>query len=144
MTTLVPHRVESPHTAGAPPPDDQKRFGEAVLIVFVMILLVAATSIFVVVTNGHQSYTATVTQLTTVDSNTVVATIQVWNDQHQAGRPTCDVELNSSAGAFTGTATVTAGEPIAAGRQATYQVGVMVTTDGATMIDLKSSTVSCH
>jgi len=143
MTTLSSSRVEPPHRLGSQPPEDERRFGEAVLIILLMVGLIVATTIFLIPSSGP-SYTATVTHIATVDSSTVVATIQVWNVRDHPERPTCDIELNSSAGAFTGAGSMTANEPIAAGRQATYEVGVPVTTNGATMIDLKSSTVSCH
>ena len=145
-TSTRPRQARQPAlgaSMGSPPSADQRRLTDGLLVVLVMVAVLLAAAI-VVMRSDAASYTATVTNISALDADTVVATIQVTNLGSHSARPACAVDLSSSAAAFTGSASCVANQPVAAGSEATYYVEVPVTADGATRVNPLSSTVSCR
>jgi hypothetical protein len=107
-------------------------------------VITAAAVVFIVVWNIGPSYQATIEQITPTGSSRVIVEFQVKNLGGSPATPTCQIDMSSSAAAFTGTRTFTANRPIPGSSVASYSVLIPVTTDGAARVNFKSSNVSCQ
>jgi hypothetical protein len=115
-----------------------------VLLGFVLVAVAVAATVFVVERAEGAHYQATIEQITPWGSSQLIVTLQVKNLGGAPESPTCRVDMNSPAYAFTGGATMSAHRPIPAGSTATYDVIVPVTDGGATHMDFNTSNVDCR
>ena len=115
-----------------------------VLLGFVLVAVAVAATVFVVGRAEGAHYQATIEQITPWGSSQLIVTLQVKNLGGAPESPTCRVDMNSPAYAFSGGATLSAHRPIPAGSTATYDVIVPVTDGGATHMDFNASNVDCR
>jgi len=149
MAVTTPPRVHRPipRTPVLWRPRAEERWrprGGYLLIAVALVGLVVSIAVVVVLQGSGVRYQADLTSITPLDPSTVMVTMQVENLGSKAATPTCDIEVNSSAYAYTGTASIEPNHPLAAGSWATYYVEVPVTTDGATSVNLSSSSAMCR
>ena len=105
--------------------------------------MVTAAIVFVVQHETGNRYQDTIAGITPYGSSQVIVTIQVTNLRSSAFTPTCRVDMNSPAYAFSGTRTFAANHPIPGGSGAEYDLIVPVTSSGSTHIAIATSNVNC-
>jgi len=114
------------------------------VFIIAMGILLAIVAFVCIRSIGDPSYQATIEGIMPSGSSQVIVNVQVQNLGSSPATPTCDVEVSSSAAAFTGAGTFTVDRPIPAGLSVQYDLLVQVTSDGATNVNASSSSASCH
>jgi len=113
------------------------------LCLFVLVAVIIGLFVAYELNSGSR-YTATIQQIIPNGASQVVVNLQVRNVGNSPGRPTCQVNMESSAGAFSGSATFQPSHPLSQGSSTTYEVLVNVTTGGAERVNFSASSVACN
>jgi hypothetical protein len=108
------------------------------------VIVAVAATVFIVQRAQGAHYQATIQQITPWGSSQLIVTVQVKNLGGAPETPTCRVDMNSPAYAFSGSATLSTHRAISAGSAATYDVIVPVTDGGATHMAFDASNVDCR
>jgi hypothetical protein len=114
-----------------------------VLLGIVVVAVAATAAVFVLQHETGNRYQDAIAEITPYGPSQVIVTIQVTNLRSSAFTPTCRVDLNSPAFAFSGSGTLAANQPIPGGSGAEYDVIVPVTSGGSTHIAFATSNVNC-
>ncbi len=114
------------------------------VIVIVMVVIFAIVAFVAIQGIGRRGYQATIENITPYGSSQVAVDFQVSNLGASPARPTCEIDVSSSASAFTGSASFTPSRPIPGSSSTEYWVMIRVTPDGATHVNGNSSSVGCQ
>ena len=113
-------------------------------VVIAVVLGIAVAAFVVIASIGGPDYQATIQNITPDGASEVIVDVQVTNLGGAASTPTCEVDVSSSAGAFTGTGTFQLNRPLSKSSSATQSTLIHVTTDGATRVNVNSSSATCR
>jgi hypothetical protein len=138
-----------PPALSEPPPEDAPSVLVAessllLTIVVVAMVVIIATAAFVAIGRiGGPTYQATIENLTPYGASQVFAEVRVTNLTRTPAIPTCEVDLSSSAAAFTGTGTFKLDRPVSGLSSVNYSILISLTTHGAAHVNINSSSVGC-
>ena len=114
------------------------------ILAFFLVVIVLLVGIAIYGASIRQSLSgATILSVAPVDPAEATVVIQVPNTGSRSVTPTCSIHLSSPGGAYSGFDSIKASNPIAPGGVARFSDTITVTNQGASFIDLASSTVSC-
>lgn len=143
-----PRQRRRPWSRSEPRPHPTVLMAETSLLLTVLVIVVVvifAVVAFVAIRGvGRPGYQATIEDITPYGSSQVAVDFQVSNLGATPGTPTCQIDMSSSASAFTGSGSFTPSRPIPGSSSAEYWVMIPVTTGGATHVNDNSSSVGCH
>ena len=129
------------HETGVP---TAKRSPLLTFVAIAVVLGIAVAAFVAIASIGGPSYQATIRSITPDGASQVIVDVQVTNLGATASTPTCQVDVSSSAGAFTGTGTFKLNRPLSKSSSATQSTLIHVTTDGATRVNIVSSSAVCN
>jgi len=138
-----------PAAPSEPPLEDAKSVvvAESSLVltsfVIAMVVIIAIAAFVAIGRIGGPTYQATIETLAPQGASQVIADVQVTNLTGTPATPTCEVDLSSSAAAFSGTGTFTLNRPVPGMSSVTYSILIPLTTDGASHVNINSSSVGC-
>ncbi len=113
-------------------------------VLAVAAVVVAGVVAFVVIGNIGPNFQGTIERITPIGSSQVVVELQVANLGGSRATPTCQIDMSSSASAFTGATSFRPQHPIPGRSAAVYSILIPVTTDGATRVNSDASNVGCR
>ncbi len=111
--------------------------------VIAMVVIIAIAAFVAIGRIGGPTYQATIETLAPQGASQVIADVQVTNLTGTPATPTCEVDLSSSAAAFSGTGTFTLNRPVPGMSSVRYSILIPLTTDGASHVNINSSSVGC-
>ena len=142
MAISTPQR-EPRHWSRSEPPRPTVFIAETSLLLTVLVVVMVLIAAVVVIGNIGPNYQATIEEITPSGSSQVIVEFQVVNVGGSPATPTCEIDMSSSASAFTGQGTFKPNHSIPGRSSAEYSVLIPVTTDGATRVNFNSSSVGC-